>query len=456
MVVAVFAAASQVWPAPWIFIKAALFAHMHRTNLIVCSAGLLLWSLCFPWRMGEQWIAPSSLDSFFRWAKSSLAMFLIGWAGVHFLPLHGLTVPVGKLAVAIIALEGLRSAILWISQFSFAARTPKLAVILGSGRRASKAWKEIRVNHGSSVKVLGFADDREPSQMAPDIAHRMLCDLDELRNVLIVNSVDRIYIAMPVKSCYDKIQAAIDIAGTLGVEVMYMDDVHGMTDRRIVPSGKMFKSLTPSRVHGSALQIYKGLFDFLGAALGLLIFLPFGIILATGIKLSSPGPVFLAEERYGLNGRRFRMLRFRTLAWPLQAMQQREARMAGDRTASSSRARSWLIEDPRRTQLGRLLCATSIDEVAQLWNVLMGDMSLVGPRPLSINDALHLSDAQVARLLKVKPGITGLWQVSGRSSLSSEQSVAIDSRYINQWSLRLDFQILMRTLPAVAKRDGAA
>jgi len=111
--------------------------------------------------------------------------------------------------------------------------------------------------------------------------------------------------------------------------------------------------------------------------------------------------------------------------------------------------------DPRVTPLGRLLRRTSLDELPQFWNVLKGDMSLVGPRPMSLRDVSFFSDAQLLRRFSVRPGMTGLWQVSGRSSFRFDRWIALDLDYIDHWSLVLDFKILARTLPAVLKRSGA-
>jgi lipopolysaccharide/colanic/teichoic acid biosynthesis glycosyltransferase len=113
-------------------------------------------------------------------------------------------------------------------------------------------------------------------------------------------------------------------------------------------------------------------------------------------------------------------------------------------------------DDPRITPVGRFLRRTSLDELPQLWNVLLGDMSLVGPRPMSVRDVSLFTEAQLMRRFSVRPGITGSWQVAGRSSLSFDQWVALDFTYIDQWSLSLDLKILAKTVPAVLKRSGAA
>jgi lipopolysaccharide/colanic/teichoic acid biosynthesis glycosyltransferase len=168
------------------------------------------------------------------------------------------------------------------------------------------------------------------------------------------------------------------------------------------------------------------------------------------IKLDSPGSIFFVQERMGYNKRRFRMIKFRTM------VADAEARMKDIEHLNEKDGAIFKIKnDPRITPLGKILRKTSLDELPQLINVLLGDMSLVGPRPLSIRDALRLEDAWQKRRFSVRPGLTCLWQVSGRSNLTFEQWMKLDLEYIDHWSLLLDWWILMRTVPAVLTSRGA-
>jgi lipopolysaccharide/colanic/teichoic acid biosynthesis glycosyltransferase len=176
----------------------------------------------------------------------------------------------------------------------------------------------------------------------------------------------------------------------------------------------------------------------------------FGIIAAL-IKLSSEGPVFFIQERVGLNKRKFRIYKFRTMvpnAEQLMAQLEQENEISGPVFK--------IKKDPRITSIGRLLRSTSIDELPQLFNVLKGDMSLVGPRPLPLRDYEGFSDDWQRRRFSVRPGITCLWQVNGRSSIPFEQWMKLDLQYMDEWSLWLDLKILARTIPAVLKGSGAA
>jgi lipopolysaccharide/colanic/teichoic acid biosynthesis glycosyltransferase len=171
---------------------------------------------------------------------------------------------------------------------------------------------------------------------------------------------------------------------------------------------------------------------------------------AIAIKATSPGPVLFVQERYGLRRRRFRMLKFRTMTQGAEALQ---PLLELQNEASGPVFK--IQNDPRTTRLGRFLRRSSLDELPQLVNVLRGEMSLVGPRPLPERDVLRFADPWLMRRFSVPPGLTGLWQVSGRCTLKFDEAIALDLKYIDQWSLGLDLTILARTLPAVVKGTGA-
>ncbi|MBW4697959.1 MAG: sugar transferase [Aphanocapsa lilacina HA4352-LM1] len=194
--------------------------------------------------------------------------------------------------------------------------------------------------------------------------------------------------------------------------------------------------------------------DYGGAGLGVLLLVPVLLLIALLIRLDSPGPVFFRQERKGLGGRLFRVWKFRSME--VNA----EARLK-DLEALNESEGGVLFKlkcDPRVTRTGRILRSTSLDELPQLLNVLQGHMSLVGPRPLQLRDcerALEYDREAFERRSMVLPGITGPWQVAGRSALSFEQMLKLDGDYIEHWSFALDLSILLRTLLVVLKRSGA-
>jgi exopolysaccharide biosynthesis polyprenyl glycosylphosphotransferase len=195
--------------------------------------------------------------------------------------------------------------------------------------------------------------------------------------------------------------------------------------------------------------VVKGGLDRVVAALALLLLTPVLLAVAAAIKLTSPGPVLFHQERVGVNGQSFTMLKFRSMV------------VGADRNLESLRAENIsdgvlfkMREDPRVTRVGRVLRRLSIDELPQLLNVLGGSMSLVGPRP-PLPAEVARYDAPVHRRLLVKPGLTGLWQVSGRSDLPWDEAVRLDLRYVENWSLTMDLLILAKTVRAVLGSSGA-
>src|SRR3954451_15703215 len=194
--------------------------------------------------------------------------------------------------------------------------------------------------------------------------------------------------------------------------------------------------------------LIKNLMDRVAAGLGLLILSPLLAAIALGIKLTSPGPVFFRQPRVGHEGRTFRVWKFRTMDVDAE-----ERRATLEELNESDGLLFKMKEDPRIFAFGKKLRATSLDELPQLINVLKGEMSLVGPRPLPADDGDYLGD--VRRRLLVRPGITGLWQVSGRSDLSWDEAVRLDLYYVDNWSLTYDLSILWRTIWVVLRRKGA-
>jgi lipopolysaccharide/colanic/teichoic acid biosynthesis glycosyltransferase len=198
----------------------------------------------------------------------------------------------------------------------------------------------------------------------------------------------------------------------------------------------------------------KRLMDIVGAG-GALCFL--GLLMgfvALLIRLGSRGPVLFRQERMGLGGRRFSCLKFRTMV-PDAESKLRELEVLNE---SAGGVLFKIKDDPRVTRLGRFLRRSSLDELPQLWNVLVGDMSLVGPRPLQLRDCERLATLDpvgYARRLSVMPGVTGPWQVAGRSEVDSQSMVTLDIDYVENWSLWLDMKILFRTIGVVLARTGA-
>jgi len=189
--------------------------------------------------------------------------------------------------------------------------------------------------------------------------------------------------------------------------------------------------------------------DRLAAVAGLLLLSPLLVLISVLVKLTSAGPVLFVQQRGGLNGHPFPMLKFRTMRRGAEA--ERDALLAQNEADGPVFK---MARDPRVTAVGGVLRRTSLDELPQLINVAVGHMSIVGPRPLPVIETRELLGSH-RRRLSMRPGITGLWQVSGRSSLGFEEWMALDLQYVDRWSLSLDCAILLRTLPAVISGRGA-
>jgi exopolysaccharide biosynthesis polyprenyl glycosylphosphotransferase len=207
----------------------------------------------------------------------------------------------------------------------------------------------------------------------------------------------------------------------------------------------LLSRLTPS----DRLALFvKTLADRIAAAVMLILLLPLFICTAIAIRLDSKGPLFFQQIRVGRFGRLFPMYKFRSMVVDAEALKQALAAKNEMQGPAFKMAR-----DPRITKVGRFIRKFSIDELPQLFNVLLGDMSLVGPRPALPKEVAQYADWQ-RRRLTVKPGLTCIWQVSGRNSIPFEQWMELDLRYIDTWSLRLDAELLLRTVPTVIKGTG--
>ena len=197
----------------------------------------------------------------------------------------------------------------------------------------------------------------------------------------------------------------------------------------------------------------KRIVDIVLALGGIILLAPLLVICYVAVVLSSPGPALFRHKRVGFNGRKFECLKFRTMV--PDAAERLQALLASDPAAAAEWAATRKLQnDPRVTAIGAILRKSSLDELPQLFNVLRGEMSIVGPRPVT-EEELERYSTSVGAYLSCRPGITGLWQVSGRSTTSYEKRVACDAYYAHNWSMVLDARIIVVTIPALLSTDGA-
>lgn len=221
-------------------------------------------------------------------------------------------------------------------------------------------------------------------------------------------------------------------------------------DPHVEFEGRPFLTDHASLVAASSLKLaFKRIIDVVGAVVAALLLSPVFISAAAAVKLTSRGPVFFGQRRTGKDGLEFTFYKFRSMK--VNADVERGLLLELNEIDGPVFK---IREDPRLTKVGRFLRRTSIDELPQLWNVITGTMTLVGPRPLPTEEAAMCTRWESQRI-KVKPGITGIWQVSGRSDLDFETWVRMDLEYIEHWSLGMDLVLLMKTIPAVLSRRGA-
>ena len=276
-----------------------------------------------------------------------------------------------------------------------------------------------------------------------------LGDLD-LRDLVIAHDVDRVIVKAQDLS-NETMMALIHECGAASVKVSIVPDhINALGPSVAIDEieGLTILGLNPL-VLSSSSRFLKRSLDIVGATLGIIVASPILALLAIAIKLDSPGPVLFRQRRVGRAGEPFTVLKFRTMGVDA------EARTEELRSLSDDPDWLKLERDPRVTRVGRFLRATSLDELPQLWNVLLGEMSLVGPRPLIDSEDDLIAGWSRIRL-DLAPGVTGLWQVLGRTDIPFRDMVSLDYLYVTNWSLWLDVKLIARTVPAVLTRRGAS
>jgi exopolysaccharide biosynthesis polyprenyl glycosylphosphotransferase len=329
----------------------------------------------------------------------------------------------------------------------------KSLLLVGGGARGRRFAAEMKRRQDLGYKLIGYVDT-DLAFAGDELAGApWLGEIADLPRIVANEVIDEVTIALPIKSHYTQIETAVALLEEQGITTHLLSDLFPQKLARSHPSN--FNGLPivtlDSTPRFSWRTEAKRLIDLAGAAVLLLFSAPILLLATVAIKLDSDGPVFFVQERVGLNKRRFRMIKFRTMSEDAESRMQ-EIEHLNEKTGPIFKIRN----DPRITRVGRWLRKTSIDELPQLINVLLGDMSIVGPRPLSLRDALRMEVAWQKRRFSVKPGLTCLWQVSGRSNLSFEQWMQLDLEYIDRWSLGLDVSILLRTIPAIVSARGAS
>ncbi|MDG5814717.1 sugar transferase [Chitinispirillales bacterium ANBcel5] len=334
-------------------------------------------------------------------------------------------------------------------------RNIRYILIAGTGQRALAYVSYINNNPELGYRVRGFVDSswhgpQKKNEQLPDI----VCGFDDFSSYVRENIVDEVVVCLPIKTCYKKIYTILDDAQDQGVLVRMSTDLFDLK-RAWTKIEHMGESPLITIVTGAMYRrrvLFKSVFDFLATCLLLVFIAPLFLLIAIAIKSTSKGPVFFLQPRVGMNKRIFNVIKFRTMVVGAEKQIEQLMHLSERKEEPAFKIKN----DPRVTPVGRFLRKLSLDELPQLINVLKGDMALVGPRPMSVRDFSLFNKDWQRRRFSVKPGITCIWQVSGRDNIPFERWMEMDMEYIDQWSLWLDMKILLKTVPVSIFGVGAS
>jgi exopolysaccharide biosynthesis polyprenyl glycosylphosphotransferase len=321
---------------------------------------------------------------------------------------------------------------------------PRRALIIGAGDEGRIVQRKLEAHPEYGLQVIGFVDDARGPEVLGAPA-----DLTRLVDTLEVDWVVMAASAEPTDEMLDLMRAVRRPDVHLSIVPTYSElFASNATIEEL--AGIPVVSLPPMRF-SRGIRTVKRTIDLAASALGLLVLTPLLAAIALAIRLDSPGPIFFRQRRHGRGGSEFEIVKFRTMVADAEA--QRLA-MAHLNEMEGSGPLFKMASDPRVTKVGAFLRKTSLDELPQLWNVLRGAMSLVGPRPFVVHESEQIT-GWAGRRLDTTPGITGLWQVLGRNDIPFDEMVKLDYVYVTNWSLWWDIKILLRTIPTVLARRGA-
>jgi len=318
-------------------------------------------------------------------------------------------------------------------------------VFVGPAEKCRRAAALPVFSSGKEYRAVGFLDRASPP------AADALGSLSDLARVVQDRRVETVVICGHFRD--GDLQHVVDTGLAAGCELVSIPrtpSMVGLKPTLVWRGGEPLVALTASALKAQQL-VAKRAIDVAGSLVGLLLLSPLFAAVGVLIRLESPGPAFFRQQRVGFGGRPFRIVKFRTMRADAEVLRDDLA----EQSIYSDPRLFKIKDDPRLTRLGRWLRRTSIDELPQLWNVLRGEMSLVGPRPPLLSEVQFYSSHHYSRF-DVKPGITGPWQVSGRNAVKDfEQVVRLEREYAGNWSLVLDLRILLRTVPVVFSKRGA-
>jgi exopolysaccharide biosynthesis polyprenyl glycosylphosphotransferase len=431
-------------------ISAFLDYRVRVGSVVLAGTSLAMWRMIFwgfglyaPWRRG-------------KWLLKARRLFAACLTGILCLAVLGLLTgrPLGLGYLMVLCptifcfVSAARFAVGRVMgrDWRFGAFVPRV-ILVGSGPRMAKFVLENREKtEGGQLAIEGFVDDDwEGAASLAALGIPRLGALAELPRVMDQTVVDALVVGLPVRKFYEETEWIIDLAATRGVDIKLMLAMDRLRSKRFWLEGEGIRVLSVGMDGMSGFQGFlKRVLDVSGALVAMLVLSPVFLAAAVAVKLSSPGPVIFSQWRAGLGMRPFRMLKFRSM------VADAEARLKDVAGLNYEKGPAFKIRnDPRVTRVGAFLRRYSIDELPQFFNVLRGEMSLVGPRPLFSYEIERIEDPAVKRRFSVKPGVTGLWQIGRRGEVTFEERLRLDLQYIEDWSLWLDLLILLKTPAAV-------
>jgi exopolysaccharide biosynthesis polyprenyl glycosylphosphotransferase len=378
------------------------------------------------------------------------AVYALAWSLVT------LTFGIHSTRGAVIVLWAATSGLLIVGRATarqLAQQSAPVERVLVIGNSVGRTWLARRLaSDPARIEVVGFLpledERRAPSDWGPRSRRRRQLSMDNLGRLVRERHVDRVFV-VPTSADAETMLDAVSHATVVGVKVSIvpriLEVVGSAVEFDTVAGVTVLSARRPGL--GRSSRAIKRAMDVVGSFLGLIVLAPFAALVALAIKLDTPGPVFFRQLRVGRDGTTFEMIKFRSMFDGAHA--QRQALMALNEADGLFK----LTRDPRITRVGRPLRATSLDELPQLINVLRGEMSLVGPRPLVVEEDIRVEGRHRDRL-QLAPGMTGPWQVLGATRVPLSEMVKIDYLYSANWSLWTDVKILLRTLAHVAARRG--
>ncbi len=327
----------------------------------------------------------------------------------------------------------------WLYKYGIGVHT---AIIIGKDQTAPAIYQELQNNLNWGIKIIDNFSEK-------DFYHSQ----EKIKSLIKNVNINELIQAKPLSE--EDTLSLLNFCKDLKIKFKFVPNLFETNATNIDSStcvGIPIIELKKTPLEGWG-RIYKRFVDLLGSFLALILLSPLFLILAILINIDSPGPVFFKHKRIGRGGKTFYLYKFRTMI--KNAEEILKEKLKSDSEFKKQFEKEYKLKDDLRvTKLGKILRKTSLDELPQFINVLKGEISLVGPRPI-VKDELEKYGRHKEHLLVLKPGITGLWQVSGRTDLSYEERINLDIHYVQNWSLWLDFKIMLKTIPAILKKQGA-